>query len=89
MENKLNKWFIIVGIILALIILLISSVFIRLTPVFYIVPFFLILFGVLSYTKLSPKWIVIISIITIAIIIGILLFFSWMSQLPRELPGWA
>lgn len=80
MEKKWNKWFIAIGAVLALIILLISLIYIQLTPIFYVIPFFLILFGIISYTNLNIKWVTIIALIIITIVVSILLFFSWLSQ---------
>jgi hypothetical protein len=82
MEKKSNKWFITTGVVLAVIVFLISSIFIRLTPFFYVIPFFLILFGIINYTHLKSKWAVIIAIIVIVVFISICLFFSWLRQLP-------
>ena len=80
MEKKLNKWFIIVGMILILTILFVSYTYIKLTPFFYIAPLFLVLFGIFSYSKMSSKWVAVIVLILIAIIVSIILFSSWMYQ---------
>lgn len=77
-----NRYMIILGLTTALVIFFVSSSYIRLTPLFYIIPTFLILFGIISYTKLNKKWVAVISLGVIAIVVLILVFFSWMSTHP-------